>query len=82
MCTTKGTTKRSVYESQNVQILKHLQEHGSITAKEADQLYGCWRLSARIYDLRHKHGVTIKAEKTRTMTKCFARYRLVEDSPR
>lgn len=34
-------------------IAEHLQEHGSITPKEALDLYGIMRLGARIWDLKH-----------------------------
>lgn len=34
-------------------ILRHLQEVGPITPLEALELYGCYRLGARIFDLRH-----------------------------
>lgn len=33
-------------------ILKHLKKYGSITPYEALQEYGCFRLGARIWDLR------------------------------
>lgn len=33
-------------------ILQHLKAGKSITAREADVLYGCMRLGARIYELR------------------------------
>lgn len=46
--------------TQNGMILNHLQAHGSITAKEAVELYGCYRLSARISDLRGA-GFNIKS---------------------
>jgi len=36
---------------QKKRILKYIKEHGSITQKEAVYL-GCWRLGARIYDLK------------------------------
>lgn len=40
-------------------ILRHLEQHGSITALEAMQEYGIMRLGARIWDLRHEgHGIT------------------------
>lgn len=45
--------------SQTKLILQHLKEHGSITSYEAFTLYGATRLSALIYDLRHKHGHNI-----------------------
>ena len=42
-------------------ILKHLQEHGSITSLEAIQKYKCTRLSQYILLLR-KEGYKIKNE--------------------
>lgn len=39
-------------DTQNKLLLKHLQQHGSITSMEAFELYGITRLSGRIYDLR------------------------------
>lgn len=38
--------------TQREQILKHLQNHGSITSMEAFSDYGVTRLSAVIFDLR------------------------------
>ena len=45
--------------SQNVRIGQYLIEHGSITAAEAIDKFGCYRLSARIYELR-KGGMEIE----------------------
>jgi len=39
-------------ESQNRMILQHLKEHKSITALEALSEYRCFRLAARIKNLR------------------------------
>lgn len=41
-------------ETQCKLILEHMQKHHGITQKEAINLYGCYRLSARIYDLRDR----------------------------
>lgn len=38
--------------SQCAQILAHLEERGPITAMDALGMYGCFRLAARIKDLR------------------------------
>ena len=38
--------------SQLTQLLDHLIHHDGITQLEAAELYGIWRLSARIWDLR------------------------------
>ena len=40
-------------------VLQHLLKHGSITSYEAFKLYGITRLSAKIYDLRHKYKKVI-----------------------
>ena len=42
-------------------ILRHLQDYGSITQAEAIAEYGCYRLGARIYDLKSR-GVAIRSE--------------------
>lgn len=42
-------------------ILRHLQDYGSITQAEAVTEYGCYRLGARIWDLKAQ-GVPIKSE--------------------
>ena len=43
-------------------IQLHLIEKGSITSWEAIKEYGATRLSAIIYNLRHKYGMNIEAE--------------------
>lgn len=35
-------------------VLKHLQEHGSITSMDAIELYGATRLSSIIFTLKHQ----------------------------
>lgn len=40
--------------NQMAKIREHLTKHGSITSWEAIELYGCTRLSAKIFDLRNK----------------------------
>ena len=47
-------------QTQNDMILRHLRAFGSISPKEALELYGCMRLSARINDLK-RQGFAIKA---------------------
>ena len=64
----------------NKLILHHLQTWGSITPREADELYGCMRLGARIYDLK-RQGYPIISERVegvnRRGDKChWARYRM------
>ena len=62
-------------------IKMHLEEHGSITSMEAFELYGCTRLSARIWNLRHS-GMNITGESTKSKNRYgknvhFSTYRLV-----
>jgi len=44
-------------------ILDHLKKRGSITRDEAFELYGVYRLSARIGEIREDTGLKIKAER-------------------
>jgi len=60
--------------SQSVQVLNHMKQHGSITSLQALKLYGCFRLAARVYELRGKgHNVQTQKWKTRS-GKWVARY--------
>ena len=61
-------------KSQNKQIRKYLKAGHSITALSALHLFGCFRLSARIYDLK-KQGMDIKSELIYKDGKRFAEYR-------
>ena len=63
--------------SQERDILGYLQSRGSITAIEALQEFGCFRLAARINDLRaKKHNIETYVAKENG--KKFAIYRLKE----
>ena len=55
-------------EIQKNQIREHLLSGRTITPIEALDLYGCFRLSSRIYDLRST-GLAIKARSRITPTK-------------
>ena len=69
-------------DSQCKLILNHLQTHRGITQKEAVELYGCYRLSARIYDLRdmgYKILTNVREVTNRYgKTSRFAEYVLIE----
>lgn len=63
---------------QNERILRHLQDHGSITSLEAVREYGIMRLASRISDLK-KSGVPIRREMVAGKNRygeatCYARY--------
>lgn len=61
-------------------ILRHLESGGSLTAAQAMQEYGIYRLASRINDLK-KRGVPIKKRNVSSKnrygeTVCFAEYYL------
>ena len=63
--------------SQSEQILKHLKDGGQITPIEALEHFGCFRLAARISDLR-KQGHNIIATPVTQDGKTFCRYHLAK----
>lgn len=66
-------------KTQKDMILEHLEKNGSITPLEAQRLYGCMRLGARIWDLKregHKFIVEMVEVTTRSGKAHVARYRL------
>lgn len=64
--------------SQCNDILRHMQEKGSITALEALDLYGCFRLAARIKDLREDGHMIVTEEVTLANNKTIAKYILAK----
>jgi hypothetical protein len=56
-------------------ILRHLQTVGPITPLEALELYGCFRLAARISDIREA-GFAVVTDIVEANGKHYARYRL------
>ena len=63
-------------QTQKEAILRHLQSGKTITPLEALNLYGCYRLGARIWDLRDE-GYEIKSENVKHGKKTFASYELI-----
>lgn len=66
--------------TQTEQVLRHLQDYGSITQVEAIRDYGIMRLGARIWDLK-RQGHVIFTERETGMNRygektAYARYRL------
>lgn len=64
-------------KSQNKQIKNWLETGNSITPIEALNLFGCFRLGARIHDLKNKFGLNIKTEIVEQDKKRFAKYSLI-----
>ena len=64
-------------ESQEKQILDHLKRGQTITPLDALKLYGCFRLGARIWDLK-RQGESIGVRTIHTLTgKHIAEYYLI-----
>lgn len=69
--------------TQKDRVVKYIKDFGSITPGEAFTELGAYRLSAIIYDLKHKDGYNIKTEIERGKNRygdctCFARYSFIE----
>lgn len=80
----KGTLVSGATLTQKEMILRFMRDFGSITQLQAAEEFGCYRLSARIWDLK-ADGYSIKSEimtrKNRYgKTVPFAKYTLVEES--
>jgi len=55
-------------QSQNKRIAEWLQAGNSITAIEALNMFGCFRLASRITDLKQKYGLSIRTGRVVTST--------------
>ena len=67
-------------ENHKQKVLGYLKKHGSITPMEALREFGCYRLGARIYDLRQS-GVKIKTEFVDAMSRPGLLRRLKGEKP-
>lgn len=63
-------------QTQKEAILRHLQSGRAITPLEALELYGCFRLGARIWELRDE-GYKIQSETVKQGKKTFSSYKLI-----
>lgn len=61
--------------SQNDKILQYLKAGGELTPLDALKMFGCFRLSGRIYDLK-EDGHHIAAERVKRGGKWVALYRM------
>ena len=62
-------------QSQTKQIIEHLEQHQSITAMDALNLFGCLRLAARVSDIR-KEGYNVLSQRVVRNGKHVACYSL------
>ena len=67
-------------ESQNKRIKAWLESGKSITPLDALNLFGSFRLGARIFDFKNDYGMNIKTEMVEENGKRYARYSLVKDN--
>jgi len=63
--------------TQNKQVINYLLDGNALTPMDALRLFGCFRLSARILELRKK-GYHIQTENITKDGKTFAEYRLTQ----
>ncbi len=64
-------------QTQSQMILNHLKKHKSINPLQALNLYGCFRLGARIFDLKEagaKIKTTFAESKSKFGVKRYAKY--------
>lgn len=61
-------------------VLKHLKDHGSITAFDAINEYSITRLAARIHDLRKKGHLIATGRMTNPVGHDYARYTLLQEA--
>ena len=65
-------------EKQADKILAYLEKGHTVPPKLAAEKFSCWRLAARIYDLR-KRGHDIRTDLLGTTNGQCAEYKLVQD---
>lgn len=71
----KNKTTEELIQSQNKIVLNYLTRGTTLTQIEAAELFGIWRLGARIWDLR-RAGHDIKTFTVTAGNKRFAEYQL------
>lgn len=67
--------------NQTEQILQHLESGKSINPQEALDMYGCFRLGARIWDIKNHYGKNVKKEmvECETTGNKYAEYSLSDE---
>jgi len=69
---------KAVKSSQEDKILEYLKQGYTLSPLDALNRFGCFRLGARIFDLR-KQGHDIRSKNVRRNGKTFAEYYLVKE---
>lgn len=70
---------KSSFETKTANVKRHLLEGKSITSWEAIQLYRATRLSAIIFELKNRHGLTIGSETIVEDGVHYSKYYLMAD---
>ena len=70
--------------TQREMVLQYMKDEGSIKPWQAMKELGIMRLGARIWDLKHKDGISIKTESEKSKNRYgksvrYARYSLVKE---
>ena len=66
---------KNTNKSQSLKILNHMMSRKTITPLEALKKFGCFRLAARIHELKNQ-GWTIRSSKVTRNNKQVAQYSL------
>ena len=76
------TEKSANTLNQKSMILQYMRENGGITQAEATRELGCYRLGARIWDLKHDGYEILKVDRETVnrfgRVSRFAEYRLIQ----
>lgn len=65
--------------SKILKVKEYLEKNKTITSWDAIQMFRATRLSAIIYDLRHKYGMNIITESMKGQNSNYGKYILLED---
>ena len=70
--------------TQEQAVKKHLLSGKTLTSYDAFTLYGCTRLSAKIFDLRHKYKYNIEGKRVTKKNRygkpvSYCEYKLIEE---
>ena len=68
-------------KSQNAKILNYLKTKKPLTTKDAQEMFSCYRLASRVYDLRSQ-GHPIVSETKKVGNAVIAEYRYASQLPK
>ena len=71
-------SKKSKKPSKNQKVMMHLLKGKTLNQAQAAKLFGAWRLSAIIFNLRKKGFDIITTQNSRGIYKGFGRYQMTK----